>query len=83
MPVEGETMATAKTTTLTFPSNRAGRKHCAWLRTANTADFIIEWKKPKRSDGLEQLKSYCQATARPSSYGATAAKPSSCTARPN
>lgn len=58
-------MATAKTTTLTFPSNRAGRKRCAWLRTPNTADIVIECKKPKRSDGLEQLKIYCHAEGAP------------------
>ena len=32
---------------------------------ANTAHIIIECKKPKRSDGLEQLKSYCHAEGAP------------------
>jgi type I restriction enzyme M protein len=32
---------------------------------ANTAFIIIECKKPKRSDGLEQLKSYCHAEGAP------------------
>ena len=31
----------------------------------NTAYIIIECKKPKRSDGLEQLKSYCHAEGAP------------------
>jgi len=31
----------------------------------NTAFIIIECKKPKRSDGLEQLKSYCHAEGAP------------------
>ena len=61
----GVMIATATIIALTFPSNRAGRKRCAWLRTANTADIIIECKKPKRSDGLEQLKSYCHAEGAP------------------
>ena len=31
----------------------------------NTAFIIVECKKPKRSDGLEQLKSYCHAEGAP------------------
>jgi type I restriction enzyme M protein len=31
----------------------------------NTAFIIVECKKPKRSDGLEQLKSYCHAEGSP------------------
>lgn len=37
-----------------------------WDKDApNTAFIIIECKKPKRSDGLEQLKSYCHAEGAP------------------
>jgi type I restriction enzyme M protein len=37
-----------------------------WDKDApNTAHIIIECKKPKRSDGLEQLKSYCHAEGAP------------------
>lgn len=37
-----------------------------WDKDApNTAHIIIECKKPKRSDGLEQLKSYCRAEGAP------------------
>ena len=32
---------------------------------SNTAYIIIECKKPKRADGLEQLKSYCHAEGAP------------------
>ena len=31
----------------------------------NTAFIIVECKKPKRADGLEQLKSYCHAEGAP------------------
>jgi len=41
--------------------------------TKETPKIIVECKKPKRKDGIEQLKSYMNAKGAPVRYGPTAA----------
>ena len=48
------------------PSTRSRADIVIWDKDdPNAAYIIVECKKPKRSDGLEQLKSYCNAEGSP------------------